>query len=146
MKKQRHLDSLNYIYEVEKLLFNAHEKRDNIDLALEKIGDITSAQRVSLWSTNLQENVSFVWNEPGNRLPQSDRDDRRLIDGLKTYFSLGNSELEAESADMLKAKLPGMPPDGVKNLLAVPVTEVDGTLCGILVSYKLWHRQMSTLA
>lgn len=145
-EKQRQLDSLNYIYEVEKLLFNAHEKRDNIDLALEKIGYITSAQRVSLWSTNLQENVSFVWNEPGNRLPQSDRDDRRLIDGLKTYFSLGNSELEAESADVLKAKLPGMPPDGVKNLLAVPVTDVDGTLCGILVSYNQGHRQMSTLA
>ena len=43
MKKQRHLDSLNYIYEVEKLLFNAHEKRDNIDLAL-VIGYQDSAQ------------------------------------------------------------------------------------------------------
>ena len=33
-EKQRQLDTINYLYEVEKLLFNAHEKRENLFQAL----------------------------------------------------------------------------------------------------------------
>ena len=36
-EKQRQLDALNYIYDVEKLLFNAHVHRENIPQALEII-------------------------------------------------------------------------------------------------------------
>ena len=35
-EKQRRLDTVRYIYDVEKLLFNAHEKKENIGRALEK--------------------------------------------------------------------------------------------------------------
>ena len=42
-EKQRQLDTIHHIYDVEKLLFNAHENRENLSQALEKISGIIGA-------------------------------------------------------------------------------------------------------
>src|SRR5699024_826901 len=47
--KERQLDTIKYIYDVEKLLFNAHEQRENVIKALEKVAGITRAECVYLW-------------------------------------------------------------------------------------------------
>ena len=48
-EKQRRLETLNDIYDVDKLLFNAHERKENMDLALEKIGSMIPAEKVRFW-------------------------------------------------------------------------------------------------
>lgn len=48
-EKQRQLDTIHHIYDVEKLLFNAHENRENLSQALEKISGIIGAKRMMFW-------------------------------------------------------------------------------------------------
>src|SRR5699024_1045608 len=63
-EKQRQLDTINYIYDVEKLLFNAHVKRSNIAMALEKISQIISAECAGFWMPGNEEGeISCVWDE-----------------------------------------------------------------------------------
>lgn len=47
--KQRQLDTIGYIYDVEKLLFGAHVNREQMATALERITQMTSAEVVCLW-------------------------------------------------------------------------------------------------
>ncbi|MBM6977321.1 hypothetical protein, partial [Intestinimonas butyriciproducens] len=61
-EKQRQLDAINYIYDVEKLLFNAHEHRENISRSLEVVARMLPARRVAF--TMLEkggEGVSYLW-------------------------------------------------------------------------------------
>ena len=61
-EKQRQLDTINYIYEVERLLFNAHEKKENIIPALEKIGQMVLADEIYFWMLGYGGNdISFEW-------------------------------------------------------------------------------------
>lgn len=145
-EKQSQLDSIRYIYDVEKLLFNAHERKENIDLALEKIGYIISAQRVVFWLTDMGKNVMYLWSGQGDNLPDSGWQDGQLVHALKEYFSQGYRELEAESPDEIERRLPGVRMEGLRNLLAVPVKDVDGAICGILMSCNQDEYRMSTLA
>ena len=48
-EKQRQMNILNYIYDVQKLLFNAHELQKNVIGALKNIGRMTSAETVGFW-------------------------------------------------------------------------------------------------
>lgn len=67
-EKQRQLNTANYIYDVDKLLFNAHERQENINLALEKIAYITSAESVGFWMQGQHgEDVSFAWDNKEDR-------------------------------------------------------------------------------
>ena len=63
-EKQRQLDALNYIYDVEKLLFNAHVHRENIPQALEIIAKMLPAKRVSFTMLRGKETTAnYVWEE-----------------------------------------------------------------------------------
>ena len=52
-EKQRQLDAINDIYDVEKLLFTAHENQDNIRPALQLICRITGGNQVFFWIDGL---------------------------------------------------------------------------------------------
>ena len=148
--KQRQLDTLYYINDIEKLLFNAHEKKANISLALEKIGYITAAQRVVFQPLGYQSAESFIWNRHEARREKdsqesSDYKDKQIAEALAVYFAQGHTELEAETPEELKEKLPQISRDGIKNLLAIPVSNIDGILYGTLISYNQDDLQMGML-
>lgn len=141
-EKQRRLETLNYIYTVEKLLFNAHETKDHLFAALEQIGAALPAERVDFWMIGQdQENTAFFWRkgQPGveRREPEEPEQIRRLAD----YFQAGNSEFEAYDEASLRALFPEGSRPEVRSILAVPVEDLEGTLCGILAACNLSHRQ-----
>ena len=59
-EKQRQLDALNYIYEVEKLLFDAHQHRENIVRSLEVTGQMLAARRVAFAMAG-DEAGGYLW-------------------------------------------------------------------------------------
>ena len=59
-EKQRQLDALNYIYEVEKLLFDAHQHRENIVRSLEVTGRMLAARRVAFAMAG-DEAGGYLW-------------------------------------------------------------------------------------
>lgn len=145
-EKQNQLDSVHYIYDIEKLLFNAHEKKENLNQALEKIGYIISAQVVAFWLKGGKDDVLYLWRESGEIPRASDWTSGRLVRALRGYFSRGYAEFEAKSPNELKAVLPDVQAAGIQNLFAIPVRDMDGTLCGILLSCNQDNCRLSAFA
>lgn len=135
-EKQYQLDTISYIYDVERLLFNAHEKSDNIILVLKKIGDITSAERVRFWmSEDVEQNQAFLWEKKEE--DQSQFFDRGNAACILEYFKQGNSQFEAYDKETIRRKLPKAEMDSIHSLIAVPVEDMDGTVCGILTACNM---------
>ena len=144
-EKQRQLDTINYIYDVEKLLFNAHERRENIDLALEKIAQMTSAEWVSFWLRKESgENILFQWNMNEKRIEDS-RYQEEAVSFFYQYFQQGESQFVAKDAEDLKKLLPVGILEQIRNLAAVPIEDGDGGVCGVLLSGNMPQWQISVV-
>ena len=65
-EKQRQLDALSYIYDVEKLLFNAHEHRENVTQSLSVIARMLPARRVAFTMLSGERaELGCLWEEGG---------------------------------------------------------------------------------
>ncbi len=137
-EKQRQLDALSYIYDVEKLLFNAHEHRENITRSLAVIARMLPAQRVSFTMIGGDgPELSYLWEEGGETLIGS-----ALLENaqaLAEYFSSGHREISAYSPQEVLAVLPNAP-EGMDDLAAIPVEDADGVIHGILSASGLSKR------
>ena len=142
-EKQRQLDTVNEIYEVEKLLFNAHERQENIEAALERIGLLASAEGVSFWMAGDSENEdSFVWGKwedesVHRKFSEKGENIRRLLE----YFEEGHEEFAAYDAQEFHAVWQEEKPERIKNLLAVPVEGRERSICGILFVYNMARKR-----
>jgi diguanylate cyclase (GGDEF)-like protein len=141
--KQRQLDAVNNIYDVENLLFNAHERQDNIVMALEKIAGIISAEKVCFWMLGQSEGaLSFEWGklkqeDAGENIRMGKESLRRLID----YCAQGQGQFKAYDSEILRTILPAGKAHDVKNMIAVPVEDMDGNVCGILSAFNISDKQ-----
>lgn len=132
-EKQRQLETINNIYDVEKLLFNAHEKEDNINAALEKIGSITQAEKAGFWIVEQSwKKAAFLWEKEQPKKKYEETVEKEHISRLLAYFQAGNSEFEAYTEKALHRMIPSKDRSGIVNLAAVPVEDRDGAICGIL--------------
>ena len=129
-EKQRQLDALNYIYDVEKLLFNAHEHRENVSRSLEVIARMLPARRVAFTMLEREgENTGYLWEE-GGQSPLG----TALLDiapDLAAYFAGGKEEAVAHSLPEVRTLVPAAP-DNMVDLVAVPLEDHSGVLRGIL--------------
>ena len=141
-EKQRQLDALNYIYDVEKLLFNAHVHRENVPLALEIIAKMLPAQRVAFTMASGREAaVNYIWEEGGETglgkfLVKS-------AETLAGIFSDQHAGISAYTAAEVRAVLPGAP-EGMSDLAAIPVEDADGVIRGVLSAGGLGRRSGCT--
>ena len=137
-EKQRKLDTINYMYDVEKLLFNAHENKENVTAALGKIAEILQAERVGLWIVGKsREDTAFLWKREEKARDQEEAVQKDNIYALLEYFKKGNRTFEADNAEMLRKKLPDHEHHMIYNIAAVPIEDLDGSTCGILVSCNM---------
>ena len=134
-EKQRQLDALNYIYDVEKLLFNAHEHRENIPRALEVIARMLPAGRVTFTMFSSDgTGAGYIW-DGGSEAAFSDR----LLanaEALADHFASGHAELSLTDPRAVHELLPNAPEE-TPDLAAVPVEDADGTIRGILTASRL---------
>lgn len=140
-EKQRRLEMLNDIYDVENLLFNAHEKKENINAALEKIGAVIRAEEVGFWIVGQSyDNTAFFWQR------QPRKEDERsaewgYIGRLLEYFEAGNQEFESHEEKTIREMFGESVRDGIRSVTAVSVEDMDGKICGILEGRNIENKQ-----
>ncbi len=161
-EKQRRLETIQNIHEIEQFLFNAHEKKENLFAAIEKLGKIMGAGRINFWMLDRGLNYHFRW-EHGQPAEECEKVSLPPVKLLKS-FAAGSNLFEAHTPqqiaaivpDALKAAAnstaandPAAPADTVnaaateavvqvlgtklRNIIAVPVRDVvAGQLSGVL--------------
>ena len=143
-EKQRQLDTLHCLYDVEKLLFNGHEDEDSIFSALKAIGNMLAAREVIFLLNNQPENTDttvFLWKEDSGAqqrelLPSQSAERDRLLQ----YFQQNGDQLEVYTPQELRAAFSLETAPVVHSLAAVPVEGENGALCGALLACDLPRR------
>ena len=132
-EKQRSLDVAHYIYDVGKLLFDAHVKHENIQLALAKVGETIAGDEVVLqMSAANQEKLTYLWQkEDKHKEKKKEKWERNML-ALLAYFREGHDYLAAHDAAVLQKWLPWE--KNMKNMIAVPIKNADGHLYGVLLA------------
>lgn len=154
-EKQRQLETLNYIYDVEKMLFNAHDKQENIAVALEKAGNIISAERVVLWAfAPSGDHISFRWEKNGILEEMADsaehaslevRGEERYIHIIEKYFRQGHSELEVFGRQAIRAVFGENIQSKIQSIAAIPLEDTEGNICGIMAGFNMTGTDAPTM-
>ena len=145
-EKQRQLETINYMYDIEKLLFNAHEKKKNINTALEKIGTIVRAEKVRFWLVGeVYGDIPFLWEKekPGEKREMSTDAEQYHFRQVLRYFEEGNGELEIYDEKVVRDLFGKNESQGIYNVIAVPVEAADGRICGILEGCNITYRSVA---
>lgn len=133
-EKQRQLDVVRLLYDVEKLLFNAHESKENVLAALEKTAGIVMAETAGFWMVGLPwEEASYRWEGRPVSSPKEENDRRKVIFRLMDRFQSGEEIFEAYTQEKLRQVLPRGSFVWVRNMVALPVEDAGGDLRGVLV-------------
>ena len=132
-EKQRRLDTIQHINEIEQLLFNAHEKTENLPAAIEKLGGWLQASGIVFFIIEKRRILrQFRWEN--GRMAVEMRPRRieapafllqRFADGLDWY--------QASVAAQIEAVLPYTEFKAQRSLIVVPVRDLsNGCLYGML--------------
>ena len=153
-EKQRQIETLNYIYDIEKILFNAHAKQENITAALEKVGNIIKAEWVGLWALEPSvEYILFSWKkyaslegntDSGENSSSYRKDDRHYLRMMREYFEQGHSELEIFEEETFYQIFGKTIPLELRSMIAVPLEDKDGNICGIIAGVNLTGKTVPT--
>lgn len=143
-EKQKQLDMVSYIYNVEQLLFNAHEKKENLYAALIMLGEIISVEKISFWIFG--ENGENQWYFCDFDKPIKERKESNYqgyIWKFLDYFEDGNEIFECHDNDKIKNLFLTEKLSNIYNIIAVPVKGVGGHIFGILAAcnVKKKHEQ-----
>lgn len=142
-EKQRQLDALNYIYRVEKLLFNAHQQHGNIVRSLEVIAQMLPARLVAFAMVDDpgQPQV-YLWEQGGHTALGAALQDS--VPALAASFTHGRDEVAAHTLQEVRQILP-QAPDGMRDLTAIPVEDAGGALLGVLAASGLRRKDCAPL-
>lgn len=141
------VDMLNGIYEVERLLFNAHENSDQVSAALEQVAGLLQAEQADFWMmTQPGYDVSFTWSRPGSMIQQNEFSVKREnAYNMIRYFSETGDNYYSAAGESLLQLFPKAPAHGVNSQAALPIREAQSGICGILSVYNLKEENSRTL-
>ena len=131
-EKQRQLDTLSYIYDVEQLLFNAHEHRENVPRALEVISRMLPAQCVSFTMVDAGGPIAdsgYLWERGGETHVGSYL--LKSAARLAAYFEDRRQDVSLYSGREVRELFPAAPED-MNDLVSVPVQDTAGSIRGVL--------------
>ena len=135
-EKERQLKTINYIYDVEKLLFTAHENPDNIYKAMEKIAYMTSAEIVAFWlkgTGNLEDDRFYLLKDgKANVYIGESETQMKTVQSILEYFKHNNNEILAYSTEDIAKIMPKEEADRSQRLMSVPAVDEEGNICGVL--------------
>ncbi len=132
-EKQRQIDMISYLHDIEKLLFGAHLEKRNITIALQRIAEMTYAENVffEIYDDGCEEKM-YIWTKD----PETGKYAGRRQMFLQDYFLDGKKSLVMKNLDALKRSSPEhykvMKSLGLNNLVVVPVVGTGDELYGIL--------------
>ena len=135
-EKQKRLELISHIHDVEQLLFIAHQKNENIGLALEKIAEMTASQ-YAFFETVLDETKPqlYLWQR-GRKAGEDSFLETRQECVFQDYFQQNNKDIavfnEIEALHAGKEIYNLFKEKRLKNLVAIPVENINGALIGAL--------------
>ena len=103
-EKQRRLETIQNIHEIEQFLFNAHEKKENLFAAIEKLGKIMGAGHINFWMLDRGLNYHFRW-EQGQPAEECEKVSLPPVKLLKSFAS-GSNLFEAHTPQQIAAIVP----------------------------------------
>ena len=103
-EKQRRLETIQNIHEIEQFLFNAHEKKENLFAAIEKLGKIMGAGHINFWMLDRGLNYHFRW-EQGQPAEECEKVSLPPVKLLKS-FAAGSNLFEAHTPQQIAAIVP----------------------------------------
>ena len=128
-EKQRQLDTISHIYDVENLLFNAHENQENISAALKKIANMVRAELAGYW-VGSQDKKTAVFSCSSGVSSLTDENMYYLLE----YFRHTDDSFEMDNLEEIQSFLRNK--ENIRNIIAVPVKNVGGAVAGILYVYN----------
>lgn len=137
-EKQQQLDAVHSLYDVEKLLFTAHMNKSNLRSAMQMVGRIASAEVTGLRLLGAEE-LGILWHQSApNTLQENYAGRADSIRWLVQYFKKGNSIFEGYTPADIQKVFPGE--KGIRNFIALPIEDMDGSICGILAVCNMVRR------
>lgn len=138
-ERQRQMDMLSYIYDVQKLLFNSHESQMGIIEALAEIGQVTTAKNVGFWMLERSGELTAVtWAGDSTEARLCSESERKvLVEKLLEYFRGSEKQFEARTYYEIRERLHTDCTGKIENLAAVPVEGMNGQICGVLAGANM---------
>lgn len=133
-EKQKRLDMLHYIYNVKKTLFTAHHKKENIDLALMRIANMTTAETAFFIIFDKNSGVeSHMWLKDNTnvKVTKEQRNEfmntcfRKISENTIVKHIESIREAKPEKYALLKAC-------NIRNYMAVPLMDDEDRIIGAL--------------
>ena len=139
-EKQRQLNVIHDIVDVEKALFNAHEQEENVVTALEKVGRMTGAEHAVLWLPEPSgQSRSYTWDKADLR--QRLRLRETLVAEIYRRFGDGAQEVVLSAPKDFPQALKPTDESLLQSLTAVPVKKTDGALAGMMAVCNAYQEQ-----
>ena len=133
-EKQKRLETIQNIHEIEQFLFNAHERKENLYAAIERMGAIVDAARIDFWLLGSGINQHYRWEQDQQAVECDDETTMPPVKLLQNFAS-GADLYESMDPSELKALWPQAQGGSV---IAVPVRNmIEGNLSGMIAVHIL---------
>lgn len=137
-EKQLQLDMINATNNVEKYLFNAHENRNNITLALKEVAKISHAEEIYLYMKESQMHI-YSWQK--NEITYASLMENEVPISLFYYFKKGNQDFISFDTAEINQLLGKKHPLPVKTLGVISIRDTDNHICGFLMVVNMSPRE-----
>ena len=137
-EKQLQLDMINATNNVEKYLFNAHENRNNITLALKEVAKISHAEEIYLYMKESQMHI-YSWQK--NEITYASLMENEVPISLFYYFKKGNQDFISFDTAEINQLLGKKHPLPVKTLGVISIRDTDNHICGFLMVVNISPRE-----
>ncbi len=137
-EKQLQLDMINATNNVEKYLFNAHENRNNITLALKEVAKISHAEEIYLYMKESQMHI-YSWQK--NEITYASLMENEVPISLFYYFKKGNQDFISFDTAEINQLLAKKHPLPVKTLGVISIRDTDNHICGFLMVVNMSPRE-----
>lgn len=144
--KQKKLDVVSYMYDVEKVLFDAHQKLGHIEEALQKVAGVVSAKLAFfVLINNGRREQSYIWRSP---LDKREVDWSALeeldLNLIIQEFAEGSDSIVNYHLEQWREQYPleckTLAEYEIRSLMIVPVLDIDQKLVGILGAANMDRR------
>lgn len=144
-EKEVQLGRVQYMFEVEKLLFNVHRKPEQMEKALGLIAETSKAKGAFLLLCEKGRIVkSYLWNQEEESL-EFDWEDQNISLGILEFLDTfqGGKSLVINKMEWLKQKKPQVgevfEKFGIQNIIITPVLQIEGHFQGMIGVYNMEH-------
>lgn len=144
--KQKKLDVVSYMYDVEKVLFDAHRKLEHIEEALQKVAGMASAKLAFfVLINNGRREQSYIWRSSSDKREVDwsalEELDLNLIirEFAEGADSIVNYHLE-QWREQYPLECKTLADYEIRSLMIVPVLDIDQKLVGILGAANMDRR------